>query len=188
MIMMLILSISIIGIYTMVNNGQKLALLTDNRLIAINIAKEGIETVGALRDTFSLRAYGASNCFFTVDGKNYGNCPVLNNTTTDYIINDAKTLTAKATGNFPVCINENGWYSQENLKTVPTVTPCSNSITNMCGGSQTKLCRTQFTRKINFSKCAAPDDPNVCIKAKVTVTWWSGKDKTITLEQIFTKK
>lgn len=54
---MLIISISVIGIYSMVNNGQKLATLTDNRLTAINIAKEGIESIGALRDTFVLRSY-----------------------------------------------------------------------------------------------------------------------------------
>lgn len=169
MVMMLVLSISIIGIYTMVNNGQKLALLTDQRLIAINIAKEGIETIGALRDTFALRAYGANNCFFTVDGTNYGTCPLVNNTTTDYIINDTKTLTAKPAGNFPVCINDNGWYSQEFLTTAPPAT-CDTGVTNMCGGSQTKLCRTQFTRKIAFGRCAVLN-PDECIKAKVTVTW-----------------
>jgi Tfp pilus assembly protein PilV len=39
-IMMLIISMSIIGIYSMVNNGQRLAILTDDRLTAINMAKE----------------------------------------------------------------------------------------------------------------------------------------------------
>ncbi len=44
-VMMLIISISIVGIYSMVNNGQKLAKLTDDRLTALNIAKEGLESV-----------------------------------------------------------------------------------------------------------------------------------------------
>jgi Tfp pilus assembly protein PilV len=40
MVMMLIISVSIVGIYSMVNNGQKLAALADDRLTGINIAKE----------------------------------------------------------------------------------------------------------------------------------------------------
>ncbi|MEI6711219.1 MAG: hypothetical protein WCK88_03125 [bacterium] len=40
MVMMVILSISLVGIYTMVDSGKKLASLTDTRLTAVNIARE----------------------------------------------------------------------------------------------------------------------------------------------------
>lgn len=109
-VMMLIISISVIGIYSMVNNGQKLAILTDNRLSALNIAKEGIESIGTLRDTFLLRSYGATGCFFTLDGGNYTDCPLTDSSR--YILSDAKTLVSKG-DDFTLCINEHGWYSQE---------------------------------------------------------------------------
>lgn len=109
--MMLIISISIVGIYSMVNNGQKLAKLTDDRLTALNIAKEGLESIGALRDTFIMKSFGANGCFFTIDSKNYGLCPLTSET---YIFSDTKTLLSK-TGDFSVCINPDGWYSQEKL-------------------------------------------------------------------------
>lgn len=39
-VMMLIMSISLIGIYTLVNSAQKLAKTADDKLIATNLAKE----------------------------------------------------------------------------------------------------------------------------------------------------
>ena len=112
-VMMLIISISIVGIYSMVSNGQKLAILTDSRLSAINIAKEGIESIGALRDTFSLRAYGATGCFFTIDGLNYGVCPLTTTPVTYYSLLDTKTLkSVSSSGDFSLCIDTHGWYYQ----------------------------------------------------------------------------
>lgn len=37
---MVIVSVSIVGVYSMINNAQKLAKTTDDRLIATNLAKE----------------------------------------------------------------------------------------------------------------------------------------------------
>jgi len=39
-VMMVIISVSIVGVYSMVNSAQKLAKTTDDRLIATNLAKE----------------------------------------------------------------------------------------------------------------------------------------------------
>jgi Tfp pilus assembly protein PilV len=55
MVMMVVLTISIVGIYTMVDRGRELAMLTDTRLSAINIARDGLESVTTLRDTFALK-------------------------------------------------------------------------------------------------------------------------------------
>lgn len=180
--MMLIISISIVGIYSMVNNGQKLAKLTDDRLTALNIAKEGLESVGALRDTFIMKSFGANGCFFTIDGKNYGLCPLTSGT---YIFSDTKTLIPKSS-DFTVCIDPNGWYSQEKLTTSPN--SCVWTATPLCGWPLVSSCRTRFSRKIDFEKCANPQDLTKCIKARVEVSWWIGSDKKIRLEQEFTRK
>lgn len=181
-VMMLIISISIVGIYSMVNNGQKLAKLTDDRLTALNIAKEGLESVGALRDTFIMKSFNANGCFFTLDSKNYGLCPL---TTENYILSDTKTLWAK-TGDFTVCINSDGWYSQEKISSTPN--SCNKTVTPICGGNITSGCRTRFSRKIDFEKCSNPQDTKKCVKARVEVTWWNTSDTSISLEQEFTKK
>ena len=126
-VMMLIISISIVGIYSMVNNGQKLAKLTDDRLTGLNIGKEGLESVGALRDTFVMKSFGANGCFFTIDGSNYGLCPL---TSQSYIFSDTKSLIAKS-GDFTVCINPDGWYSQEKMTT--TTNSCIKTAAPLCG-------------------------------------------------------
>lgn len=194
MVMMLIISVSIVGIYSMVNNGQQLAALADDRLTGINIAKEGIESIGALRDTFALRAYGATNCFFTIDGTNYGICPLLSSTGTHYILTDDKKLKAiNPTDDHPICINQDGWYSQTYYS--PSK-PCSSLVADLCGGDKTTSCLTRFSRRITFANCSNPSDTHQCIKAKVEVSWATAgdiklnrdDDKTIVLEQIFTKK
>lgn len=109
-VMMLIMSISLIGIYTLVHSSQKLAKIADDRLIATNLAKEGLESIGALRDTFLLRAYQVDNCFFTIDASNAdtAQCPQID---TDYVLLDDKKL--RAINEAAVCVNQHGWYSQE---------------------------------------------------------------------------
>lgn len=88
MVMMVILSISIVGIYSMVNSGQKLAALTDTRLTAVNIAREGLESVTSLRDTFGLKNYESgvcedstnigTNAFFSTNGTLLSDDPNFN--------------------------------------------------------------------------------------------------------------
>jgi hypothetical protein len=122
MIMMVIFGMSIVGIYGLVNSGRELATLTDTRLMAINIAREGLESVATLRDTFGLKGYESGTCraapinpaFFSIDERVLTatdpiNCPQISNT---YILQNNKTLIVEGT-NYDVCINESGWYSQE---------------------------------------------------------------------------
>jgi len=76
----------------MVDSGQKLASITDARLVAVNIAREGLESVTTLRDTFSLANFPSGSCtvgaatvgaFFTTDGSQIldVNCPFVATTT-----------------------------------------------------------------------------------------------------------
>ncbi len=124
MVMMVILGISIVGIYSMVDRGRELANLTNTRLSAVNIAREGLESVTTLRDTFALNGYESGTCsipssvdaFMSIDGHILleDNCPrvITVNPITYYILSDTKTLKTEAT-NYTVCMNEFGWYSQE---------------------------------------------------------------------------
>jgi len=184
-VMMVIISVSIVGVYSMINNAQKLAKTTDDRLIATNLAKEWLESVGALRDTFKLRAHeGTNNCFFTIDLSNLNNdkCYYTSETGTKYFLLDNKTLAVNTDNKpAPVCINTAGWYSQE--FSTPSIS-CSTWLTFCWEGTQ-KWCKTKFTRDIVFERCAEP--ANECIKARINITWWKSGEDSLSLEQIFTK-
>jgi len=186
-VMMVIISVSIVGVYSMVNSAQKLAKTTDDRLIATNLAKEWLESVGALRDTFKLRAYeGTNNCFFTIDISNLDDTKCYRDgviTGTEYILLDNKTLSVNADPQaIPVCINTDGWYSQEFSK---TGVECKTSPT--CGWALQKECRTQFTRNIIFEPCW-PEPLNECIRTRVEITWWKKADiESLSLSQILTR-
>lgn len=85
MVMMVILGMAIVGIYSMVNSGRELATLTDTRLTAINIARDGLESVATLRDTFGLKGYESGNCgavpdpaFFSIDEEVLTDTPSVN--------------------------------------------------------------------------------------------------------------
>ena len=109
MVMMVILGISIVGIYSMVDSGKRLAALTDTRLNAVNIAREGLESVTTLRDSFALSGYESGSCsdspslsfFFSIDGNIFldTNCPKVSTISPapgvekPYILKDNKTLT-----------------------------------------------------------------------------------------------
>lgn len=188
-VMMVIISVSIVGIYSMVNNAQKLAKTTDDRLIAVNLAKEWLESVGALRDTFVLRSYEAIDCFFTIDISNMNNSKCYQNGITQksarYLLLDNKTLALNTGSNpAPVCINSAGWFSQEFSK---AGTSCNTSP--LCGKTQ-KECQTQFTRNIIFEPCTEP--MSECVKVRVDITWWKAVenpagDESLSLSQVFTR-
>ena len=148
MIMMLILSVSIVGIYSMVGSGQKLATITDERRLALNLAREGLEGIGNLRDTFTLRSYSPptglsdlNSCFFTTNGLNYGTCPstlpdakyiLQYNTigTTEY--SGGYTVKLPAGEDFTVCIDKNGWYSQSHIDPSNPASNCTKNTSPTC--------------------------------------------------------
>lgn len=179
--MMVIMSVSIVGVYTMVNNGQKLAKLTDDRLIASNLAREWLETISALRDTYLLRASETSGCFFTIDLSSSDPSKCYQTALgTQYALTDNLGLVTTAES-LPVCINDSGWYSQEFSQ---TWTACSDA--DLCLGSDKKSCRTPFSRSIRFEPCGSVS-VGQCIRAHVDIVWWNKPDQRFHLEQIFTK-
>jgi len=181
---MLIISISIVGVYSMINNAQKLAKSTDDRLLATNLAKEALESIESLRDSFELRAYDAKNCFFTIDISNLNETKCYQDGNTQYILLDNKILSATTSSNpIPVCINTYGWYSQEASKNGESC----NASTSLCGINSKKECRTQFTRNIVFKRCDGVLLKE-CVKAEVIITWGkTSKKESLSLEQIFTR-
>lgn len=195
MVMMVILGVSIVGIYSMVDSGKRLASLTDARLTALNIAREGLESVTTLRDTFSLNGYESGSCnlppsinaFFSINGHILldspdANCPIMSTvspptTENPYILKDDKILALEST-NFDVCINEFGWYSQEfSVKSStpgPAIT-CADE-TDFCTGNTTQSCKTRFNRKITFSTedttaCGNINNSQYCVEVTSKV-WW----------------
>jgi len=163
MVMMTIMSISIVGIYTMVNAGQHLAQTTEKRRIALDIAREGIESVTNIRDTFALRKYTSNpECFFSIDAENYGTCP---DTDENYILLSRPARLAAATV-FPVCIDENGWYTQGRITDTENCTPS----TKRCEQTNEKNCKTLYERTITMSTC--DDLPETdCLQSNVAVAW-----------------
>ena len=171
---MLIMSISLIGIYTLVHSSQKLARVADEKLIATNLAKEWIESIGVLRDSFLLRVYSVDGCFFTADiSSDTTKCPQVD---TNYFLQDNKTLSTAGTA--AVCISTNGWYSHEFAK---EWVPCPTAP--KCGGWLYKECQTPFSRTITFTECGW--SPSECVQAQVLLAWWDGEE--LSLEQIFTR-
>ncbi len=51
MVVIIILTIGITGAYNIISSGQKLSSTAENRIKAINIAREGLEAVENIRDT-----------------------------------------------------------------------------------------------------------------------------------------
>lgn len=178
-VMMVIMSVSLIGIYSLVNSGQNLARTADERLIATNLAKEWLESIGALRDTFLLRAYTVNACLFTIDTTNLNDAACYSEGT-NFFLKDDKTLSNTEMSG--VCITGDGWYSQELAK---TGTPCANAP--KCSGTIQKECLTPFTRTITFATCGDGKTLNECTKARVTVAWWTSDEESLSLEQIFTR-
>jgi hypothetical protein len=216
MVMMVILGISIVGIYSMVNSGRQLATLTDLRLNAINIAREGLESVTTLRDTFALKGYESGTCgasgpsaFFSIDGQilldSPINCPEISSTSPDYndkkyILQDAKILQWWTTppASFYVCINEFGWYSQEySIKNgswtgcaVGEKCPCINTTT-LCTENTAHSCKTRFQRQITFrddlsSGCGNINNAQYCVEVTSRVWWWEGPSDFVELSQVVT--
>lgn len=207
MVMMVILSISILGIYSMIKRWQELAQLSNARLSAINIAREWLESVTTLRDTFWLNGYEPGVCewwasavkaFFSTDGHILldDNCPIVSQIIS-YILGDDKTLRKKTSiplSNFDVCMNEFWWYSQEfshlwgNALTDCRVVsppwacmPCATAV-SLCETNTTSSCKTPYKRKITFKECSFVNSL-YCINITSKVWWWDSEiDPATSLE------
>lgn len=187
-VMMFILNVSLVGTYSMIHNAQKLTKATENKLIAANIAKEGIETIETLRDSFKLRLYDVADCFFTINISNLDTTKCYRDgkiTKTQYYLLDNQTIApSSGSQSLPVCINTNGWYSQEFAS---ENIPCDQAP--QCDRKIRNGCKTPFTRSIFFENCVDLDLKS-CVKTIAQVKWSNPGRKKIQsfiLEQVLTK-
>lgn len=147
-----ILTIGIVGTYNIINNGQKLSSTAENRIKAINIAREWLEAVENIRDTNWIKfSSDYDNCWKV---KDYNiNCigvPGKEFTSGSYILIQSGSLwTLSGTiipsttyttylGQFPIFLDNNSL-------------PMSIGNNTPCSSFQTRNCKTIFTREIQIS-------------------------------------
>ena len=72
MVVIIILTIGITGAYNIISSGQKLSSTAENRIKAINIAREGLEAVENIRDTNWIKFSSDYNNCWKVKNYNVG--------------------------------------------------------------------------------------------------------------------
>lgn len=169
-ILTLIISVGIFGMYNIYDRSVKLSNTTQNRIQAISIAREWIEAVTNIRDT-NWRNFSANNknCWNTF---NYdGSCIVTNVdiATGSYIISqDASSrwiLTSRPTGN----------YSSGTYRTNFWIRLDANGLYTQSWG--TAMTGTLFTREIQISYPSDAGTPAEKMNIKALV-YWSDSSKS----------
>lgn len=171
MVVIIILTTGIIGTYGILNGGQKLSTTSENRIKAINIAREGMEAVENIRDTNWIKfSSDYDNCWKV---KDYNVTCIGNITPTlsgsNVLVQSGTLWTLSGAAQFPVYLDNNG------------LTTSSWNIIG-CGSSRTSDCKTIFTREIQISYPYA-DHMKVNSIANWTDSTWP---HTINLETILT--
>lgn len=178
MVVIVILTTGIVGTYNILNGGQKLATASENRIKAINIAREGLEIMENIRDTNWIKfSSDYPNCWLT---KNY-NATCIGNT-------NSPPSTNIAAGSYTLSQSGSLWYLSNlvvpstNVTTYRTQFPIyvdSNGLTTSsgstavrCDSTHTTNCLTRFTREIKLS---FPDLDHMKIDSIVT---WTDNTKT----------
>lgn len=157
-IVIVILTIWIVWTYEIINSGQKLATTTENRIKAVNIAREWIEAVTNIRDTNWIKfSSDYINCWNTADYNpsciwtsistptltwnilyQNGSLWYLSWSTNSGVYLDDKWMIYQTGANFPI-----SWDS----------TLCTNLVN--------KSCRTPFTRNIQILTDFAGNDMKI---------------------------
>lgn len=174
--MIVIISLGLISIWQIIHNGQKLATNTENRIKAINIAREGVEIATNIRDTnWTKFSSAARRTCWNVD--NYDtNCIGNSNLTTrlsgSYIGIMSGTLWYLVnSSNTGVYLDANGLaYQSTGSLSLPSCT--SQVLTG---------CTTRFYRSILVSPDGDPTTTSGMLITS-TVQWQDGQTHSISLE------
>ena len=167
--------LGIVGTYGFISSGQKASLATEHRVIATNIAREGVEGFTNIRDTNWLKfSSDYDHCWATVnyDAGCVGNAghDLANGSYTltmdNGILSLAGPITPSATystyrDQFPVYYDSNGLLSQ------------TGSATALCSHTAPASCRSIYTREILVSR---PTTDTIRIES--IVTWADNTDST----------
>ncbi|MDP2103376.1 MAG: prepilin-type N-terminal cleavage/methylation domain-containing protein [Candidatus Gracilibacteria bacterium] len=175
MVVIIILTVGIIGTYGILSSGQKLSITSENRIKAINIAREGLEAVENIRDTNWIKfSSDYENCWKVKDydptcigitGKAFpgGSYTLVQNNTLWYL---SGTIAPSATyttyrGQFPVYLDNKGLSTSSGSAALP-----------LCGSTKNTDCQSIFTREIQISN---PDADHLKVNSIVT---WVDSSKT----------
>ncbi len=180
MVVIVVVTMGIVGAYQITSKGIVLAATTENRIKAINIAREGLEIIENIRDTNWVKlssdlngCWDVINYDVTCIGSSTGastNKIVPGSYITSQNANGTWVLTAVAgpvgTGSvyrskFPVYLDANGLVTQ------------SGWYTALCTPTVTKNCKTPFTRELIITR--PTDYSTIDIEAKIT---WTELGKT----------
>ncbi len=190
MVVIIILTIGIVGTYSILDGGQKLSTESENRIRAINIAREWMEAVENIRDTNWLKfSSNYDNCWKVKDydtlcvgggGSNlWAGSYILVQSWTLWTLSGtiapvAMTGATYATyiQQFPIFLDNNGLITHSG-----SATKCTSAITSNC--------KTIFTREIQITH---PDVNHM--KVNSIVTWVDNSKKiwphVINLETMLT--
>lgn len=170
MVVIIVLTIGIVGAYNILNSGQKLSTASENRMKAINIAREGMEAVENIRDTNWLK--------FSSD---YDNCWKVK----DYDAGCIGTgISAIGIGSYILVQSGTLWTLSGTISPQPITTAYNeyrdqfpifldtNGLTSYSGSTvkctplKTTDCKTIFTREIQISYPSTDH-----MKVNSVVTW-----------------
>lgn len=154
----IILVLGIVGAYGLLDAGGRLATTTENRIKAVNIAREGLEVVENIRNTNWLKfASNYQNCWRV---KDY-NSTCLTNATLGFVDGSytaylsgnlwylSGTITPSASfvpykNQFPVFLSGSGLITQSGSASLP-----------ICAEAVQSNCRTIFSREIKLTNANA---------------------------------
>jgi len=188
MVVIIILTIGITGAYNIISSGQKLSSTAENRIKAINIAREGLEAVENIRDTNWIKfSSDYDNCWnvknydvgcIGVPGKKFpaGSYTLVQSGALWTLSGTILPSGTYATyiGQFPIFLDTNSL-------------PTSSGNNIKCSSLKTSDCKTIFTREIQITYPSADNDH---IKVNSIVTWVDSSLTTgphsINLETILT--
>ncbi len=113
MIVLLIIVTGITWVYVLLNSSQKLAASTGNRIEAIQIARDGLESFTNIRDTnWLLYSADYKNCW---NVENHANCIGVSGTTNDINVssNEWYTIYKNANNRFELSKYSGAWSSRD---------------------------------------------------------------------------
>ncbi|MDD2892149.1 MAG: prepilin-type N-terminal cleavage/methylation domain-containing protein [Candidatus Gracilibacteria bacterium] len=188
MVVIVILTVGIIGTYGILNGGQKLSTTGENRVKAINIAREGMEAVENIRDTNWIKFSGDyTNCW---KSKDY-NPLCIGNLTTDYIFSPGSYVLVQSgmfwtlSGTITPLPYDSGYMNQFAVYLDSHGLTSHSGNNTLCSFLKTTDCKTIFTREIQITH---PDNDHMKVNSIVK---WVDASKisepyTINLETTFT--
>ena len=176
MVVIIIITTGIIGAYGILDSWQKLSTTAENRIKAINIAREWLEAVENIRDTNWIKfSSDYDNCWRTKD-YNVGCIGNTGSTTLSgsNILVQSGTLwvLSGATATFPIYLDSNGLTS-------------SSGNNTLCSSLRPNNCKTIFEREMQVSYPSDTDHMRV-----QSIVSWADSSKagkyTINLETTLT--